>query len=203
MDPITVATAIFLDAARVGELNLFKQSAAALDHFLGVGIPAILENTKDEDGRLAIHYAAAGGRVDVLKYLIEEMGLYVDVKDDTGGTSLCDAAIEGRLAAVEYLLEMGANPEITDDSNCTPLHHVAREGNKDAIPLLLSKGMNVDVTNDIGSPLQYATLAGKHDTVKVLLDHGANPNLVFCETVTPLHTSITSQSWQLVEALLK
>ncbi|MCL7042842.1 hypothetical protein MKW94_029528 [Papaver nudicaule] len=37
-------------------------------------------------------------------------------------------ANEGHLAAVEYLLQMGANPEIPNDSNASPLHHVAMRG---------------------------------------------------------------------------
>ncbi|MCL7050524.1 hypothetical protein MKW94_023791, partial [Papaver nudicaule] len=69
---------------------------------------------------------------------------------------------------------MGANPEIPDDSDISPLHYVVMKGRKEVIPLLLSKGHNVDVTNNFGSPLQYAATAGEHDTVKVLLDHGAN-----------------------------
>ncbi|KAI3886917.1 hypothetical protein MKX03_033295, partial [Papaver bracteatum] len=203
MDHIAAATSIFLSAAGGGELNLLKESAAALDRWVGVGIPAILENTKDGRGKRAIHYAAIGGKLNVLKYLIQDMKIDIHVKDNSGITSLSEAAVEGHLAAVEYLLEMGANPEILDHSNCTSLHHVALKGHGDAIPLLLSKGINVDVTNELGSPLQYATLAGKHDTVKVLLDNGANPNLVFCETVTPLQASVTSRSWKLVEVLLK
>ncbi|KAI3855896.1 hypothetical protein MKW98_007859 [Papaver atlanticum] len=48
------------------------------------------------------------------------------------------------------------------------------KGHKDVIPLLLSKSINVDVRNELGSPLQYAAAHGDHDTVKVLLGHGAN-----------------------------
>ncbi|KAI3834075.1 hypothetical protein MKW92_007777, partial [Papaver armeniacum] len=118
-------------------------------------------------------------------------------------TPLAWATIEGRLAAVDYLLKMGANPEIPDDSNCSPLHHAAIKGHKEIIPLLLSKGINVDVANEHGSPLIFAAAHGYHDTVKVLLDHGANPNLICRETVTPLRASIYSQSCQCAEQLLK
>lgn len=54
-------------------------------------------------------------------------------------------------------------------------------GHKDIIPLLLSKGINVDVRNDFASPspLQFAAAFGQHDTVKVLLDHGANVSSIY------------------------
>ncbi|KAI3894355.1 hypothetical protein MKX03_001746, partial [Papaver bracteatum] len=203
MEHIPAAITVFLNAAHVGKLKRLKKFAAALDHVLGDGIPAIVENTKNEDGRRVIHFAATGGKINILKYLIEDMRLDVDVKDGRGETPLSRAAIEGRLAAVEYLLEMGANPEIPDDSNISPLHHAAMKGHKDVIPLLLSKGIDVDVTNDFGSPLHYAASTGEHDTVKVLLDHGANPNLVFYDVFTPLQASIRSESWQCAEHLLK
>ncbi|KAI3855877.1 hypothetical protein MKX03_011532 [Papaver bracteatum] len=203
MEFVASAAKVLLNAAHVGELEQLKRSAAAIDHVIGVGIPGILENTEDDDGRSAIHYAAAGGRVNVLKYLVEEIKLDVDVKTNSGKTPLSCASVEGRLAAVEYLLEMGANPEIQDDTSRCPLHHVAVKGHKDVIPLLLSKGINVDVSDGNGSPLQYAAVAGKHDTVNVLLDHGANPNLILFDMFPPLLASIHTKSWQCAEALLK
>ncbi|KAI3930891.1 hypothetical protein MKX01_006943 [Papaver californicum] len=133
-DVITAATAMFLDAVH-GELERFKKCAEGLNRLIGDGIAATVENTEDDDGKRVIHAAAAGGNVEVLKYLIEEIKLDVDVKDNSGVTPLSWAAIEGRLAAMEYLLEMGANPEMSDDSNSTPLHHAAMKGHKDVIPL--------------------------------------------------------------------
>ncbi|KAI3875361.1 hypothetical protein MKW98_000038 [Papaver atlanticum] len=193
----------FLKAAHAGELNRLKQFALELDEVLGNGIPEILENIIDGEGRGAIHCAAAGGSVEVLKYLIEEIKLEIDVKDGKGETPLSWTAIEGRLAAVDYLLKLGANPEIPDELDCSPLHHAAMKGHKEIIPLLLSKGVNVDVMNEFGSPLLYASALGYHDTVKVLLDHGANQNVICGGTVTPLHASMYSQSCQCAEQLLK
>ncbi|XP_026451618.1 serine/threonine-protein phosphatase 6 regulatory ankyrin repeat subunit C-like [Papaver somniferum] len=175
---------------------------------MGVGLPTILGNIRNEDGRRALHIAAAGGRLDVLKYLIEDMKLNIDVQDNSGETPMCCAAIEGRLSTVAYLLKMGANPEIPNgtamipyllkvmgdnpeipngtDIPMNPLHHAAAEGNHDIITLLLSKGVNVDVSNGFGSPLLHACAVGRHDTVKLLLDHNANPNWLFGEATTPL-----------------
>lgn len=45
-----------------------------------------------------------------------------------GETPLSLAAIKGRSAALEYLLEIGASPEMVDDFNCSPLHHAAVKG---------------------------------------------------------------------------
>ncbi|KAI3871162.1 hypothetical protein MKW98_015062 [Papaver atlanticum] len=179
MDDVVAAVTAMLLVAVDGELERFKKCVEAVDRLIGDGIAAIIENTKDDYGKGVIHFAAGGGNVEVLKYLIKEIKLDVNVKDNSGVTPLSWAAIEGHYAAVEYLLEMGANPEMPDNSNCTPLHHSAMKGHKDVIPLLLSKGINVDVTNELGSPLQFAATHGLHDTVKVLLDHGANVSSIY------------------------
>ncbi|KAI3861222.1 hypothetical protein MKX03_016644 [Papaver bracteatum] len=74
-----------LKAADEGKLEQLKKCASELDHELGVGLPTILGNIRNEDsGRRALHFAAAGGRLDVLKYLIEDMKLNIDVQDNSG-----------------------------------------------------------------------------------------------------------------------
>ncbi|RZC50336.1 hypothetical protein C5167_018763 [Papaver somniferum] len=62
-----------LKAADEGKFEQLKKCASELDHELGVGLPIILGNIRNEGGRGALHLAAAGGRLDVVKYLIEDM----------------------------------------------------------------------------------------------------------------------------------
>ncbi|KAI3990164.1 hypothetical protein MKX01_029142, partial [Papaver californicum] len=143
-----------LSAAHDGKLKRLKKCATTLEQVLRDGIPTIIENTKYEFGRSAIHRAAAGGRVNVLKCLIEEMKLDIDVKAASG-------------CVIIHLVVMCFASE-------TPLSYAAIEGHLDAVQYLLEIGINVDVTDDFGSPLHYAATAGEHETVKVLLDHGGN-----------------------------
>ncbi|RZC47890.1 hypothetical protein C5167_040838 [Papaver somniferum] len=128
MENNPAATKMFLNAAQVGELKILKHFALALDRLHGDGIAAVIGNTKDGEGRRAVHFAASGGSVEVLKYLIQEMGVDIEVRDGRGETPLSLAAIKGRSAALEYLLEIGASPEMVDDFNCSPLHHAAVKG---------------------------------------------------------------------------
>ncbi|MCL7032504.1 hypothetical protein MKW94_001496, partial [Papaver nudicaule] len=162
---------ILLEAAYEGLEQLKKLE---LDRILGDGLPTILGNTEDEEGRHALHYAAAGGRVDVLEYLIEEIKLDINVQDNAGGTPLFLAATAGRVSTVGYLLKMGANPDQPNNINEHPLHHAAKNGHNGVIIVLHSNGVNIDVSNDFGSPLRYACAFGQHDTVKLLLCLNAN-----------------------------
>ncbi|KAI3851933.1 hypothetical protein MKW98_019932 [Papaver atlanticum] len=111
----------------------------------------LVENIENIKDRGAMHYAAAAvGRVNALKYLIKDMKLYVDFIDNTGETPLSWAAIDGCLAAMDYLLKIGVNPEIPDDSNSSPLHHEAIPTDVGIKPLLLSE--DFDCLKKINKP---------------------------------------------------
>lgn len=62
----------------------------------------------DDDGRTAMHYAAAGGSSEVVRALVE-MGCDVNASDDDGSTPLAEAATRGNIAVVELLIELGAD----------------------------------------------------------------------------------------------
>ncbi|OVA06699.1 Tetratricopeptide TPR-1 [Macleaya cordata] len=191
----------FFNAAYTGKLHRFKKLASKHDD--GRGLAKTINSIKDEDGRGALTFAAAGGKLNVCKYLIEELRLKVDVKDGNGITPLCHAAIRGHLSTVEYLLEKGANLDASNDTNHTPLHYAAKRGDKEILALLLSRGARVDVATRSGTALQFAAALGHHDAVKVLLDHHANPNVFFHHMLTPLVITILVNSLQCVELLIQ
>lgn len=63
----------------------------------------------------ALHYASIGGQVPVIKVLLNQPGVDVDVRDILGRTPLMCAARYGRVEAVKTLLEAGATPQNKDD----------------------------------------------------------------------------------------
>ncbi|KAI3861127.1 hypothetical protein MKX03_001153 [Papaver bracteatum] len=80
---VAAATAMFPGAID-GELERFKKCVEAIDRLIGDGIASIVENSKDDYGKGVIHFAAGGGNVEVLKYLIKEFKLDVNVRDNSG-----------------------------------------------------------------------------------------------------------------------
>lgn len=54
----------------------------------GGALAAAIANIKDDNGVTALHFAAAGGKTHVCKYLIEELKLDVNMKDGKGMFSL-------------------------------------------------------------------------------------------------------------------
>ena len=57
------------------------------------------------------HLAASKGRIDVLKYLIEDEGANIDSLNNHQQTPLWVAAYKGQLEVVQYLAQQGAEKD--------------------------------------------------------------------------------------------
>ena len=72
-----------------------------------------------QDGFNALHLAACGGHVEIVKYLIPKFGDRKFDLDNAGNTCLHWAAQEGHLAVVKYLTEeCGFNPNLGNKVSC-------------------------------------------------------------------------------------
>ncbi|PIA28680.1 hypothetical protein AQUCO_06700002v1 [Aquilegia coerulea] len=61
----------------------------------------------------------------------------------------------------------------------------------------------MNAPTDLGTPLQFAAQVCKHDVLKVLLDHGANPNLAVSLIPTPLLWSMIGNSLPCTKLLIQ
>ncbi|NXI54987.1 BARD1 protein, partial [Chloroceryle aenea] len=96
-----------------------------------------------------------------------------------GETLLHVASIKGDLAAVEQLLQNGADPNVKDNAGWTPLHEACNHGHTEVVELLLQHKALVNTTgyqND--SPLHDAARNGHVSVVELLLLHGASRDAV-------------------------
>ncbi|PSS35792.1 Ankyrin-1 like [Actinidia chinensis var. chinensis] len=191
----------FLNAARTGNLDLFKKLAAQLDD--GKGLPQTVADVKDANKRGALHFAAREGKTQVCNYLVEDLKLNVDTKDEDGETPLLHAARQGHTSTAKYLIECGANPTLPSELGATALHHSAGIGEIELLRFLLSKSVDVDSQSDAGTPLIWAAGHGQQDAVKVLLEHHADPNVETDDGITPLLSSVAAGSLACLELLIQ
>lgn len=114
------------------------------------------------------------------------------------GKTPLGVAIEGRKLAVAKLLVDGkARVDDVDGQGHTALHLAAQKGLNDLISYLLDRGMNIDERshNRYGStPLQDAALEGQVESARLLLDRGANPNIVNSFGYAPLDDARDNQA---------
>lgn len=191
----------FLNAARTGNLDLLKKFAEQLDE--GKDLSKTVEAIKDANKRGALHFAALEGQTQICSYLVEDLKLPIDDKDEDGETALIHAARQGHTATAKYLIDHGADPTIASNLGTTALHHSAGIGDTDLLEHLLSRGVNPDLESDSGTPLVWAAGHAQEAAVTVLLKHGANPNAETDDGITPLISSVAADSLACLELLIQ
>jgi len=142
---------------------------------------------------LALFKACKDGNPVALKKALEDGGnVNYMSRDhfDEGAMSLHEAVKEPNksIECAKVLLEHGASKDVTLLSNLnTPLHEAASVGNEDACRLLLKDDCaqtggvllptNLDKSNLYGNtPIFSACRSGSVETVRLLMDHGAEIN---------------------------
>ncbi|XP_047063551.1 ankyrin-1-like [Lolium rigidum] len=172
-------------------------------------------------GRGPLHMAAWAGRLEMCKFLVEELHLNVNAPGDDGATPLSYAIFGcGSTSVVRFLLDRGAKPNKANINGVTALHYAAMPGanadpegdrlwaanTRDACEiaeLLLSRGAYVDPICAKGTPLNVAAQKGNVRMLELLLRHQANPNTVVHLVYTPLSYAISASSLKCMELLIK
>jgi len=94
---------------------------------------------------------------------------------------LLKAAEAGDTARIEALLAGGVNVDERDKRGFTPLMYAAANDRIAAIELLIRRGADVNAQSDIGETALICAVRygrGKRETLKALIDAGANVNVV-------------------------
>ena len=115
-----------------------------------------------------------------VKSLIKDSPDLVFSKDEDGFTPLHLAAANGYKDIAELLLASKADIEAKDKSRSTPLHQAVASGaeHSDLVEVLIAHKADVNAADTNGlTPLHYATLADNGKIAKLLLIHGAHPDI--------------------------
>ncbi len=135
-------------------------------------------NEKDpETGETFLNYAAAQGKFDIVKALLDA-GALVDNADNLGITPLRAAAEKGNLEIVTRLLAAKAAINTPDAEGRTPLIVAANEGHLDIVKGLVRAGATQDTrdTSDINA-LEHAAMNNKDDILRELGGQEARADL--------------------------
>ena len=95
----------------------------------------------NKTGWTPLHYAASGGKLPLLKLLIENHA-YIDAESPNGTTPLMMAAMYGTGESVEWLLQEGADPRLKNQQGLTALAFAQRGERPDAVKSLSSPVRN-------------------------------------------------------------
>ena len=110
-------------------------------------------------------FAAAYGKVDILKHLI----MNCSVKKCVYGPALFNAAMNGYEESVKILIQNGADFKSFHYMDCGPIHVAASCGHPKVVKMLIDNGADIDEFDDSETPLSYAAYEGKYEVAKLLL----------------------------------
>ena len=143
------------------------------------------------DGATALIAAAWGNHLAVARRLIAA-GADVNVQDRTQQSAYLIATSEGHAELLDLTLAAGADVARKDSYNGTGLIRAAHHGHVEVISRLLATPIEIDHVNRLGwTALLEAIILGdggaRHtETVRLLLEAGADPALADGQGVTPL-----------------
>ena len=171
----------------------------------------------DNNGRTALHWAAAGNNVDALNILINEYRLDVNSAPTVAtytnsffndlihfSTPLHMAAYEGQVDAIKVLLENGANKDAVDEVDKTALHWAATAGKVPALLTLLDAGLEVNARDACGrTPLHCAAEVGTYEVIAELIQHGAKVDVVDLLGYSILHLAIQYNKASIIAPLIR
>jgi ankyrin repeat protein len=181
-------------------------------------------NQSGKDGLTPLMLAA--GDLAKVRLLVGK-GADVNARSAAGRTALMLAsAYDGNSATVKLLLDHGADPKAQDSTGGTALLLAARAGDAASVKLLLGKGADGNARAGSGygrilfgasslafnrenrpavgpTPLMMAAVGGDLETVRVLLDHGADARAKSPFGYSTLHLAADRGNPELVRLLLE
>lgn len=146
----------------------------------------------DENGRTALHVAAAEGYLAIVVRLLQcrrfrwqgrsgsgsgkrNECFDMAAKDRMGTTPLHLAALGGHIDVVQFLLKQGANCTIQDRIGESVLLQAVRGGDALSVQMLLDRGATIVTKNTSGvTVLHRAATRGYTDIITILLKSGAD-----------------------------
>eukprot|EP00051_Salpingoeca_urceolata_P027394 m.481310 g.481310 ORF g.481310 m.481310 type:complete len:763 (+) comp22128_c0_seq1:441-2729(+) len=153
-------------------------------------------------GGSAIHYAAWGGHLDIIDWLLQQ-GCGLGEVDLVGNTPLLYAVYGGHTDVVKALLSRGRSLHEVNNKGHTAIIQASCGGHQKLVEWLLDHGASLNERDDVGNTaLLFAAWGGHLSLVEWLLERGASLDEASDTGHTALLSAANSGKQEVVEWLL-
>ena len=163
----------------------------------------------DTPRNMSLHLVALNGKLDVVKFFIEDQNCDANSRGQQGMIPLHHASRNGHLDVVLYLVyKHHCNPLCPDKNKMTPLHLASAKGHLEIVRYLayftIVRCCNPLVKNSFNdTPLHFASSNGKLDVVKFFIeDLNCDANSRGQQGMIPLHCASSSGCLDVVQYLV-
>lgn len=189
-----------IKAVQHGELCTVRQQLS--EH---VNKQAVIYTHFGKSGDTLLHYAARHGHMDILRYLVEELNMDIEVYNNDYKRALHEASSMSHYECVRYLIARGAKIDSLKKADWTPLMMACTRRNLEVILELLNHGADPMLQNKDGwNSFHIACREGDPAIIHHLLL--AKPEVWKTKSKTgrtPLHTAAMHSCEDAVKILLQ
>nr|WP_255424128.1 ankyrin repeat domain-containing protein [Wolbachia endosymbiont of Pentalonia nigronervosa] len=124
-------------------------------------------------------------------------------------TNIINAAANGYIEVVKYLIKQGADVNAQDKDGKTALHYAAANGHVDAVKCLIEQGVEVNAAESKNrrTALHYAVANGSLELLRYLLENllekGSDVDVKDKHEISPLRYAVAKGNVKVVRILLE
>ena len=164
------------------DIRDYRSNNTPLRHALNCGHDAVakcLASNQRMDKQAALFDAASFGNLNLVRFLIEQIGVPPDSADEQGFSALHFALQSNSDETATYLLTKCTLHDVNIRLSCgSAVAQAAGQGLENAVRILLERGADISPDPENGlTPIYFAASSGHARVVKLLLDHGADPTV--------------------------
>jgi TonB family protein len=157
---------------------------------------------KEYYGTTPLIVAAGSSSLKVVDLLINS-GAELNKTDEKAFTPLLSACLTGRPEVVKYLLDKGAKVNVKSKTGLSAIEAAVLRNDPEMIDLLISKGVDIETKDTSGkTPFWIAAILGYRNTMKKLLDAGAQCNLDHANAIDLMEVAFRYDMPEAVELAL-